>query len=101
MNVNDSQSRRAFVAGSLAAGALTLAGVFVGTPAAAEAAAVDPADPTAKALGYTTTSQKSDQKCALCGLYQGKAGDLQGPCMLFQGKAVSASGWCKGWVKKP
>jgi hypothetical protein len=101
MNTNEQLSRRAFVARGLAAGALTLAGALIGPAAAAENAAVDPADPNAKALGYTTNSQKTDQKCAGCGLFQGKAGDSHGPCLLFQGRSVSASGWCMGWAKKP
>jgi hypothetical protein len=101
MNANDTLTRRAFLTSGLAAGALTLAAAFVGTPSAAQAAAVDPADPTAKSLDYTTNSPKSDQKCAGCALYQGKAGDPEGPCLLFQGKSVSPGGWCKGWAKKP
>lgn len=101
MDANKKVSRRAFVTGNLAAGALMLVGALVATPPSAQAADVDPADPTAKSLDYTTTSQKSDQKCAGCALYQGKAGDREGPCLLFQGKSVSAGGWCKGWAKKP
>jgi hypothetical protein len=101
MNMKEDLSRRAFVGRGLAAGALTLVGAFVGTRAAAQSAAVDPADPMAKTLEYTTASPKSDQKCAGCALYQGKAGDPQGPCLLFQGRSVPLGGWCKGWVKKP
>ncbi len=101
MNANEKLSRRAFVARGLAAGALTLAGGWGSTAAAAQAAPVDPADSTAIALGFTTTSQKSDQKCAGCALFQGKAGDPQAPCLLFQGRSVPAGGWCKGWAKKP
>jgi len=101
MNANAKLSRRAFVTGSLAAGALTWAGALVGIASSAQAADVDPADPTAKALDYTTTAPKSDQKCAGCALYQGKAGQPSGPCLLFQGKSVSAAGWCRGWAKKP
>jgi hypothetical protein len=101
MNANEKLSRRAFVARGITAGAVTLAGAFVGTSVAARAAAVDPADATAKALEYTTTSQKSGQKCAGCALFQGKSGDSQAPCLLFQGQSVSAGGWCKGWAKKP
>jgi anaerobic selenocysteine-containing dehydrogenase len=101
MNLSEQLSRRAFVGRGLAAGALALAGALVRPPAAAETAPVDPSDPNAKALGYTTTSQKADQKCASCGLFKGNAGDSQGPCLLFQGRSVSAGGWCMGWAKKP
>ncbi len=101
MNVNENLSRRAFMGRGLAVGALTLVGAAFGPRAAAQPAAVDPAEPTAKALEYTTASTKSDQKCAGCALYQGKAGDPQGPCLLFQGRPVQMGGWCKGWAKKP
>jgi hypothetical protein len=99
--MNEKLSRRDFLASGLMAGTLTLVGAFVGTPSSARAAAVDPNDSIAKSLGYTTASQKSDQKCAGCGLFQGKVGDPQGPCLLFQGRSVSAGGWCKGWAKRP
>jgi hypothetical protein len=101
MKVNEKLSRRTFVGRGLAAGALTLVGAVVGTRAAAPSSPVDPSEPTAKALEYATTSPKSDQNCAGCALYQGKAGDPQGPCLLFQVRPVAAGGWCKGWAKKP
>jgi hypothetical protein len=101
MNVPEQLSRRTFVRRGLAAGALTLAGTIFGTRAVAQTAPVDPGEPLAKALEYATASPKPDQKCANCGLFQGKAGDPQGPCQLFQGRSVAEGGWCKGWVKKP
>jgi hypothetical protein len=104
--MNHKLSRRAFLdrsvtAALLAAGTLVpVAGVTVHTRAFAQSPAVDPADPTAKALEYVTKSPKPDQTCAGCALYQGKAGDSQGPCAIFPGRAVAAGGWCKSWVKK-
>jgi hypothetical protein len=101
MNVNERLSRRAFVGRGLAAGVLTLVGAIVVTRADDQPAPVDPAEPVAKNLEYTTTSPKSDQKCTGCALYQGKDGDPHGPCLLFLKRPVAAGGWCKGWVKKP
>ena len=37
----------------------------------ADAPALDPADPTAKALGYVTQSPKPDSKCGTCVQFQG------------------------------
>ncbi len=78
--------------------------------ARAEAPLVDPKDPQAVALGYTSDSAKADkakypkwaagQSCADCALYQGKAGDASGPCPLYAGKAVLAKAWCSAWVKR-
>jgi hypothetical protein len=79
--------------------------------AQAQAAKVDEKDPQAVALGYVADTAKadtkkfpkhaSDQKCATCALYQGKAGDATGGCPLFAGKLVAAGGWCSAWSKKP
>jgi len=81
-------------------------------PAAAGAAqaAVDPAEPTAVALGYVADASQVDkakytayatgQACANCALYTGKAGDASGPCPLFAGRQVSAKGWCSAYAKK-
>ena len=78
--------------------------------ARADAAAVDPKDPTAVQLGYVTDASKVDkakypkyaagQNCAGCALYQGKAGDKSGPCPLYAGKAVLSNAWCSAWVKR-
>ncbi len=63
------------------------------------AALVTSDDPTAQALGYTENSEKPDQSCATCALYQG--GDApEGNCPLFPGKQVVATGWCKSWAPK-
>jgi hypothetical protein len=81
---------------------------------------LDPADPTATALGYNHEASKVDtakfpkkaaadgpeQKCNNCSLFQGggvkvtgKEGDW-GKCTIFQGKLVATEGWCNSWLKK-
>ncbi len=100
-------TRRTFIqilpmAGALA---LTARGAL-----AADAAALDPKDPQAAALGYVADATKADkakfpkyaagQNCASCQLFQGKAGDAAGPCPIFAGKKVSAKGWCSAYAKK-
>ena len=79
--------------------------------ARADAAMVDPKEPTAVQLGYVTDATKADkakypkyeagQSCGNCALYQGAAGSTQGPCPLYQNKQVLAKAWCSAWVKKP
>ena len=78
--------------------------------AAANTTPVDPAEPTAMALGYVSDATKADsakfktytagQACSNCALFGGKAGDASGPCPLFAGRAVNAKGWCSGYAKK-
>ena len=105
-------SRRAIVKSGLIAGAFIPAmGLMVDSAAAAALPALDPADPTAQALGYTTDASKVDakvnatykpnQKCSTCAQYQGKAGDASAGCNIFAGKSVVAGGWCKVWAAKP
>jgi hypothetical protein len=105
-------SRRAMVKSGLIAGAFIPAmGLMVDSAAAAALPALDPADPTAQALGYTTDASKVDakqnatykpnQKCSTCAQFQGKAGDASGGCNIFAGKSVVAGGWCKVWAAKP
>jgi hypothetical protein len=96
--MNAKMSRRAWMTASVAGVLVPL--VLAETSASAQSAPVDPNDPTAKALGYATTSPKPDQTCSGCALFQGKAGDAQGGCAVFQGKTVPAGAWCKSWTKK-
>ena len=99
--MNGNITRRALVKGSLLAGALVpVAGLFINTAAYADSPALDPSEPTAKALNYVTKSAKSDAYCGNCSQYQGKAGDAMGPCKIFPGKSVASAGWCSGWVKR-
>src|SRR5258707_11499893 len=104
-------SRRAIVKSGLIAGAFIPAmGLMVDSAAAAALPALDPADPTAQALGYTTDAAKVDakvnatykpnQKCSTCAQFLGKAGDATGGGNIFGGKRVVAGGWCKGWAAK-
>lgn len=81
-----------------------------GSLAQAQAAALDPKDPQAVALGYVVDGSKVDkakypkheasQTCATCQLYGGAAGAASGPCPIYQNKLVAAKGWCSTWVKK-
>jgi hypothetical protein len=101
MIMNENMTRRALMKGGLLAGVLVpVAGLCVSSDASAAAAALDPSDPAAKALGYVTQSSKPDQKCGICNQFQGEAGDAQGPCTIFAGKTVASTGWCQSWVKK-
>jgi hypothetical protein len=105
-------SRRAIVKGGLIAGALIPAiGLIAETSSAAGLPALDPSDPTAKSLGFTTDASKVDaaanptfkpaQKCGTCAQFLGKAGDASAGCNIFAGKSVPAGGWCKVWTQKP
>lgn len=95
-------TRRSLTKAALTAAALVpLARLAVRTAAFADAPALDPSDPTAKALGYVTKSVKPDSKCGNCAQFQGKAADATGPCAIFPGKSVDSSGWCLSWAKKP
>ena len=104
-------SRRAIVKGGLIAGALVPTIGLVGNAARAAALpALDPNDPTAKAVGYVTDGAKVDtkanptfkpsQKCNTCAQYQGKPGDATGGCNIFPGHSVTQGGWCKVWAQK-
>ena len=102
-------TRRDIIKSGLIAGALVpVAGL--GTVHAAALPALDPADPTAKALGFTTDASKVDtaanptykptQKCGTCAQFQGKAGDASAACTIFAGKSVPQGGWCQVWAQK-
>lgn len=72
---------------------------------------LDPADPTAKALGFVRDSTKVDTKanptykpgqmCGTCAQFGGKAGDAQGNCNIFPGRQVPSKGWCRVYAAKP
>jgi hypothetical protein len=104
-------SRRSLVKHGLIAGALLpTAGLFSRNVAAAALPALDPNDPTAKALGFVSDATKVDtkthptfkagQKCGTCAQYQGKAGDASAACTIFAGKSVPDGGWCQVWAQK-
>jgi len=101
-------TRRTFLRG--VSGVVAIAVAQFESPAHAQPAKVDEADPQAQALGYRHDTSKVDkakypkheatQKCSNCQLFQGKAGDAWGGCPLFPGKQVSGNGWCSSYVKK-
>jgi hypothetical protein len=104
-------SRRDVVKTGLIAGALLPTVGLVGLPAnAAGLPALDPSDPTAKALGFMSDATKVDtganptykpnQKCGSCAQFQGKPTDATAGCNIFPGKAVPSGGWCKVWAQK-
>ncbi len=104
-------SRRAVVKSGFIAGALIPAASLLNYSASAAALPpLDPADPTAKALGFVTDATKVDtaanasykpnQKCGTCAQFQGKATDASGGCNIFAGKSVPVGGWCKVWAQK-
>jgi len=104
-------SRRTIIKSGLIAGALLpVAGLHSAPAGAAALPALDPADPTAKALGFVTDASKVNaaanptykptQKCSTCAQFQGKAGEASAACNIFAGKSVPAGGWCKVWVQK-
>lgn len=105
-------SRRTFARISLTVvGAIPVLSLWSQSSCAAVPVALDPNDPTAKALGFVTDGKavntaanptfKPSQTCATCAQYLGKASDPVGPCNIFAGKTVPATGWCKVWVQKP
>ena len=104
-------SRRSLVKGGLIAGAmLPVMGLVSRGAGAAALPALDPNDPTAKALGFVTDGSKVDaktyptfkagQKCGTCAQFQGKAGDASAACTIFAGKSVPQGGWCQVWAQK-
>jgi hypothetical protein len=105
-------TRRAIVKSGLIAGALVPAfGLLGNTADAAALPALDPSDPTAKALGFVTDATKVSasenptykptQKCGTCAQFLGKAGDASGGCNIFAGHSVPVGGWCKVYAPKP
>jgi hypothetical protein len=105
-------TRRTIVKSGLIAGALVPAfGLMGNTAGAAALPALDPNDPTAKALAFVNDATKVDasanptfkagQKCSTCAQYQGKASDPTAACNIFAGHSVPAGGWCKVWAAKP
>jgi High potential iron-sulfur protein len=104
-------SRRDAVKAALLGALIPAVGLSVGPSIAAGLPALDPSDPTAKALGFVTDTTKVDaasnpthkptQQCGVCAQFQGKPGDATGACNIFAGKSVPQTGWCKVWAQKP
>ncbi len=64
------------------------------------ASMVDPASAQASALQYVEKSEKPDQMCTNCGLFQGAADAASGPCPLFPGSEVAGEAWCSAYNPK-
>lgn len=105
-------SRRSIVKGGLIAGSLVpVLGLLGNFAVAAALPALDPNDPTAKALGFvpdatkvavaSNPTYKPGQKCGTCAQFQGKPGDTTGGCNIFAGHSVPVGGWCKTYAPKP
>ncbi len=102
-------NRREFFV-QLSMGSAALAGFAMSKGALAQGAMVAESDAQPSAVGYKTDGSRADkvkfpryaagQQCSTCALYQGKYGDVSGPCPLFAGKQVQARGWCSVWSKK-
>ena len=58
---------------------------------------LDPADPTATALGYTHAAPNPNKNCGGCQLFKGSGTAEWGRCAVFSGKRVNAKGWCYSW----
>jgi hypothetical protein len=102
-------SRREMVKCGLVVGTLVPTLGLIGTGArAAELPPLDPNDPAAKAMDFTTDATsaasaptfKPGAKCGTCAQFLGKARDASGPCTIFPGHSVPAGGWCKVWQSK-
>jgi len=98
--MDQKMTRRVLVRHAVVFGALLpAAGLFMNS-AVAELPALDTSDPTAKALGFVTSSATPGSKCSNCAQFKGTADAQTGPCTIFAGKSVPAGGWCKSWAKK-
>jgi hypothetical protein len=105
-------SRRAIVKTGLLAGlSVPVLGITAREAQAAGLTPLDPSDPLAKSLNFTTDHTKVDakanptykptQECGNCAQFQGKPGDATAPCTIFAGHTVPKAGWCKVWAQKP
>jgi hypothetical protein len=109
--MSDKIQRRSFLKAAVL-GAVSVQAITMATRSEAAAMpALDPADPTAKALRYVGDATKVDakaspsykpgQKCGNCVQFVGKVTDAEGGCNLFPGKSVKGPGWCAVWAQKP
>ncbi len=90
-------NRRTFVTLLVAAPLPTL---LSNTSVADDPPKLEESDTMAKTLGYINASEKPEQLCKGCQLYQAEPDVEWGPCIIFPGKVVNANGWCKSWVVK-
>jgi High potential iron-sulfur protein len=110
--MNKTLTRRSMVkSGLIASALLPTFGLLGNTAGAAALPPLDPADPTASALGFVPDAAKVSaganptfkpgQKCGTCAQFQGKPTDASAGCNIFAGHSVPAGGWCKVWALKP
>lgn len=101
--------RRDFLKSALASAAVIPA--LGGTGARADSLTpLDPADPTAQALGFALDASKvaasanptfkAGQHCGVCAQYQGKPSDRSAGCSIYPGHSVPAKGWCRAFVQR-
>ena len=96
------KTRRKFVS-VFATGAIVvpLSGLIgAGRLQAAEVPHLDPADPAAKALGYSHQTTDAKKLCSGCQFYTGAEDAGWGPCALFPKNLVNAGGICNSWFKR-
>ena len=104
-------SRRELVNSGLLAGALAPVMTLFGSGAqAAQLTPLDPKDPLATSLHFTTDASKVDAKanptfkagqhCGTCAQFQGKPTDGTAGCTIFAGHSVPAGGWCQVWAQR-
>lgn len=98
------KTRRNFVAmlgaGAAAVPLASLVGTLPSRAAADELPMLDATADAAVQLQYMVESDKADQICSGCALYQGEEGSESGPCGIFPGQSVTAAGWCVAFAPK-
>ena len=103
-------SRRSLVKSGLIAGALLPSlSLLSRNAAAASLPPLDPNDPTAKALGFTTMpprltarliQRSNPAKMRNLRAIPGQVRRRDGACTIFAGKSVPQGGWCQVWAQK-
>src|SRR4029077_1722675 len=99
--------RRDFLKRALASAAVIPA--LGGTGARADSLTpLDPADPTAQALGFVLDASRVDananptfkvaQHGGVCAQYQGKPSDASAGCSIYSGHSVPVKGWCRAFL---
>ena len=98
-------TRRVWVEGVLAAGAL-----FAANARADQSAPLDPDAPDAKALGFQADASKvtveanptfkPGQQCGSCSQFKPLDGNATGACAIFGGRRVPTAAWCRVWTAR-
>jgi hypothetical protein len=102
-------TRRTFLRATLTGLLLTrVAAVDAKDPADgnADAVALSPSDPNARAMDFTLDASKVDRnrypnykggKCASCKAFQRSSTPGMGTCQTFSGRLVPSGGWCAAY----